>query len=181
MILQESKQFEVALSFAGEQRGYVQEVALALQSRGVGVFYDEFEQTLLWGRHLPEELNDVYENRAKFVVMFVSEEYVSKAWPNHERKAALSRAIREREEYILPVRFDNSRVPGLSEGIHYLSAEKHPPGELATMIAEKLGISPFAGKASRVPPPRMTCFAAKYSTAACAALAGAVERSAMCL
>ena len=39
--------YEVALSFAGEQRGYVESVARALQSRGIAVFYDEFEKIAL--------------------------------------------------------------------------------------------------------------------------------------
>ena len=31
--------------------------------------------------------------RSAYVVMFISEAYVSKAWPNHERRSALSRMI----------------------------------------------------------------------------------------
>ncbi len=87
--------------------------------------------------------------------MFVSQEYVLKAWPNHERRSSLSRAAQQRE-YILPVRFDDSPVPGLPTDLKYLSADEHSPAELATIIADKLGISPFVGKASDVPPPRMT-------------------------
>ena len=88
--------------------------------------------------------------------MFVSQEYVSKAWPNRERRSSLSHAVQQREEYILPVRFDDSLVPGLPTDLNYLSADQHSPAELATMIAEKLGISPFVGKASDVPPPHIT-------------------------
>ena len=41
--------YGVALSFAGEQRLYVEEVARTPQSRGVSVFYDKFETVRLWG------------------------------------------------------------------------------------------------------------------------------------
>ena len=109
--------YEVALSFAGEQRKYVEEVARALQSRGIAVFYDGFEKISLWGRHLPEELQTVYERKSGLVVIFVSKEWVDKAWPRHERRSALSRAIQEKGEYVLPVRFDDTPVPGLSEGV----------------------------------------------------------------
>ena len=148
--------YEVALSFAGEQRLYVGEVARALQSRGVSVFYDEFETVRLWGTHLAEELQSVYEGRASLAVMFISTDYVEKMWPRHERRAILSRAVEERGEYVLPVRFDDAEVPGLSRDLDYLRAENHSPAELAVMIAEKLGIRPFQGKASDMPPPRMT-------------------------
>ena len=148
--------YEVALSFAGEQRLYVEEVARTLQSRGVSVFFDKFETVQLWGKHLAEELQSVYEGRASLAVMFISADYVEKMWPRHARIAILSRAVEERGVYVLPVRFDDSEVPGLSGDLDYLRAENYSPAELAAMIAEKLSIVPFQGKASDVPPPQMT-------------------------
>ena len=148
--------YEVALSFAGEQRHYVEEVARALQSRGIAVFYDDFEKVSLWGRSQTEEFHRIYEKDSGRVVMFTSKEYVEKAWPRHERQSALSRAVREKSEYVLPVRFDDTELPGLPSDVGYLNAEDYSPSELAAMIAEKLGVSRFAGKASDVPPPRMT-------------------------
>ena len=135
--------YKVALSFAGEQREYVEDVARALHARGVSVFYDNFERVSLWGRDLGEEFQRIYEHGSSKVVMFVSGEYVEKYWTRHERRSALSRHIRERKEYVLPVRFDGSDVPGLPSNTAYLWANEHPPVELATMIAEKLGIPPF--------------------------------------
>ena len=151
--------YEVALSFAGEQRAYVEDVARTLQSRAISVFYDNFETVRLWGKHLPEELQRVYEHGASMVVMFISAEYVKKAWPRHERRAMLSRAVRESNEYVLPVRFDDTEVPGLPDGVFYLKAADYSPAQLAAMIAENLGIKPFEGKASNVPPPIMTSLA----------------------
>ena len=148
--------YEVALSFAGEQRCYVEEVARALQSRGISVFYDGFETVSLWGKPLAEEFQRIYENDSGRVVMFISREYVEKAWPRHERRSALSRAIQESSEYVLPVRLDDTAVPGLPNDVNYLYAADYSPAELAVMIAEKLGVSRFAGKASDAPPPRMT-------------------------
>ena len=101
--MNKNAQYEVALSFAGEQREYVEEVARLLQSRGVSVFYDEFAAVPLWGKNLAEEFQDVFENRADYVVMFISEAYVKKAWPSHERQSILSRAVQNRGKYILPV------------------------------------------------------------------------------
>ena len=148
--------YEVALSFAGDQRGYVEGVATALKSRGIKVFYDEFEKIELWGKRLAEELQSVYEYRADRVIIFVSNEYVEKAWPQHERRAALSRAVQESREYVLPVRFDDTPIPGLSADVYYLQAKAYSPAELAAMVAQKLGVKSFEGKASAVPPPRMT-------------------------
>ena len=148
--------YEVALSFAGEQRKYVDQVARALQKRGISVFYDEFEKTPLWGKHMTEELQSVYECKSDRVVLFISKDWVEKAWPRHERRAALSRAVQKLGEYVLPVRFDDTPVPGLPVSVNYLQAKDYSPAELAVLIAEKLGVKPFVGKASDVPPPRMT-------------------------
>ena len=88
--------------------------------------------------------------------MFISKEYVTKVWPNFERQAIISRAVKERQEYVLPVRFDDTVVSGLPTDTAYLLANDYSPAGLAALIAEKLGINPFSGKASDVPPPRMT-------------------------
>ena len=48
--------WEVALSFAGAQRDYVDQVAQALKVRGVHCFYDADEEIELWGKYLAEEL-----------------------------------------------------------------------------------------------------------------------------
>ena len=67
------KKYDVALSFAGEDRVYVKAVADALQGFGLTVFYDEFVEADLLGRNLIDHLSDIYQNRAKLCVLFVSE------------------------------------------------------------------------------------------------------------
>ena len=42
--------YDIALSFAGEDREYVEKVATLLKENGVKVFYDKFEQVDLWGK-----------------------------------------------------------------------------------------------------------------------------------
>ena len=64
--------------------------------------------------------------------------------------------MKEDREYVLPVRFDDTEVPGLSGDVGYLRADDYSAAELAAMIAEKAGVNPFVGKASDAPPPRMT-------------------------
>ena len=135
-----NKRYDVALSFAGEQRGYVEVVAGELMSLDLTTFYDKVEEEIarLWGEYLPEDLHDVYENMAGYVVMFISREYVTKAWTTHERRSALSGAIQGKTK-ILPVRFDDIVVPGLPTGVSYLQASDYVPVELAGMVAKKLG------------------------------------------
>jgi hypothetical protein len=86
----------VALSFAGAQRHYVEQVAAVLAARGVRCFFDADEQIELWGKYLAEELPAIYGEQAAAVVVVVSAEYAAQDWTRLERRAALNRAVKER-------------------------------------------------------------------------------------
>src|SRR2546429_4350354 len=105
-------EYDVCLSFAGEDRAYVKQVADKLTKEGVRVFYDEYERAELWGKDLYIHLDDVYQNAAKHCVLFASKNYARKLWASHERRSAQARAFRENQEYILPARFDDTEIPG---------------------------------------------------------------------
>ena len=130
-------QYGVALSFAGEDRDYIDQVAGYLRRAGVEVFYDRYEQVDLWGRDLYEHLSDVYQNMARYTVMFISCHYAEKLWTRHERKSAEARAFRESQEYILSVRFDESEVLGLVETVGYLDLKYFSPERLSDAVCEK--------------------------------------------
>ena len=133
------KKYNVALSFAGEDREYVEKVAKRLQMKGVKVFYDKFEDTMLWGKDLYTYFSDVYQNQAFFTVMFISEAYKKKLWTNHERKSAQARAFSENREYILPATFDITvEVPGVLKTTGYLDLSKLTPHQFADKIIDKL-------------------------------------------
>ena len=84
--------WDVALSFAGAQRDYVEQVAPALKARGMRCFYDADEQIDLWGKFLAEELPAIYaEQAAAVVVVFVSAEYPARDWTRLEGRAAQDR------------------------------------------------------------------------------------------
>ncbi|MBD2104490.1 toll/interleukin-1 receptor domain-containing protein [Leptolyngbya sp. FACHB-261] len=152
--MNQNKKYDVALSFAGEDRSYVEMIAGALVARGIKVFYDDDEKTNLWGKNLYEYLIDVYKNRAKYTVIFISANYKNKMWTNHERRAAQARAIGESYEYILPARFDDTEIDSVLSTTGYIDLRKHSPFEVAVLICEKLGQNLFEVKAHSVPSPK---------------------------
>jgi hypothetical protein len=132
--------YDVALSFAGEQRDYVHQVADHLRENGVPVFYDDYEDVSLWGEDLYEHLHEVYSKLARYCVLFASAAYEKKVWTTHERRAAQVRALNEKDRaYILPARFDDTEIPGLNPTVKYVSCDEKTPLELADMIIQKLG------------------------------------------
>jgi hypothetical protein len=130
--------YDVALSFAGEDREYVEMVAEKLRDLGVTVFYDRFEEAVLWGSDLAEHLGHVYGKDSRFVVLFLSRAYAAKAWPRHERQFALGRQLATGQQRILPVRFDDTEIPGLPSTIGYLDLRALSPEKLVELIRQKL-------------------------------------------
>ena len=131
--------YDIALSFAGEDREYVEKVATLLKENGVRVFYDKFEQVDLWGKDLGIHFDYVYRRQSKYFVPFISSYYQEKVWTNYEVRTAISRAIENKEEYILPVRFDKTELDGIRSTIGFLDISSTPPEKLAGMIIQKLG------------------------------------------
>ncbi len=135
-------EYDICLSFAGEDRTYVEKVADVLRQAGVRVFYDEYKRAELWGKDLYTHLDDIYQNAAMYCILFVSRSYARKLWTNHERQSAQARAFRENQEYILPARFDNTKIPGLRSTVGYINLQVTSPKELADLIREKIGDRP---------------------------------------
>ena len=138
-----SFQYEVALSFAAEDRKYVEAVASSLRAAGVSVFYDRYEEAVLWGKNLYDHLRHVYAEAAEYTVIFSSKAYAQNLWTNHERESAQSRAFGASSEYILPARFDDTEIPGLLKTIGYIDLRLKQPQELASLIRSLRLREPF--------------------------------------
>lgn len=130
------REYQVALSFAGEDRKYVAQVARHLRGMNLRIFYDDYETVDLWGKDLYVHLDDVYRKKAQYCVLFLSEHYARKLWTNHERESAQARAFEEHTEYVLPVKLDNTEVPGLRPTTGYLG--RLAPKKLAEAIRSKV-------------------------------------------
>ncbi|MBO9533768.1 MAG: TIR domain-containing protein [Solirubrobacteraceae bacterium] len=131
--------YDVCLSFAGEQRDYVEMVAGQLKAAGLTVFYDQDEEiaATMWGKDLGEFLDQIYREASRFCLMFISEAYAAKSWTRHERRSALARAL-EQDEYVLPARFDDTELPGLRPTVAYLDLREVAPATLVRFVVEKL-------------------------------------------
>jgi len=130
--------YDIAVSFAGEDREIVEQYCEILRSKKLRVFYDKYEQVDLWGKDLYDRLDDVYRNKALYCVIFISKNYAAKVWTTHERKSAQARALQENREYILPVRLDDTEIPGIPPTIAHVDLRNISVEELADMTIQKL-------------------------------------------
>ena len=145
------KKYDVALSFAGEDRKHAKELADLLKSGGFTFFYDKYEQTDLWGKNLYGHLSSIYKDKARYCVVFLSKHYAIKPWPRHELESAQARAINEIREYILPVRLDDTEIEGILPTVGYLDLREVSIEEVYQALAQKL-----SGTTSLKPIDKMT-------------------------
>jgi hypothetical protein len=130
--------YDFALSFAGEDRPKARELAGLLKNSRLEVFYDEWGQANMWGKPLEIHLDEIYRFRAKFCILFVSKHYTKSGWTSHEFTCALSAARERRTEYILPLRVDDTDLPGLPSGIGALDLRSVSMAQVADRASEKL-------------------------------------------
>lgn len=134
--------FDVALSFPGEVRPLVEEVALNLE-RLIGpnaYFYDNNYTSQLARPSLDTFLQDIYRNRAKLIVVFLSADYQRKNWCGIEFRA-IRDIIAERENNrIMFVRTDDGAVEGVFATDGYVDARHHDAAALARYIQERVNL-----------------------------------------
>jgi hypothetical protein len=130
--------YDVAFSFAGEDRQYVDRVANILKKESVKVFYDFFETIELWGKDLSVQLNYVYKKASRYFIPFISKHYKEKIWTKYELRSALQRVMTQSEGYLLPVRFDDTEIEGINANIAYIDLRNHDEESFADIILAKL-------------------------------------------
>lgn len=138
-VIRESYPFDVAISFAGEERVIARDIAQGLRNSGFSVFFDEFETSTMWGSDLVQFLDVVYRKRARYCIAIISSSYKIKMWTRHELRSALARRLAEDKDYILPVRVDDTELDGLQPTTGYIRIQKAADvGNIITAFAAKL-------------------------------------------
>lgn len=92
--------YDVALSFAGEDRAFAEHLRDALEDLGHVVFYDMAERHRILGEDVEEYLGPIYSSGSRFVVAVLGEMYGKKRWTLFESEQYRDRV--ERGE-VLPI------------------------------------------------------------------------------
>jgi hypothetical protein len=134
------KRFTVALSFPGEYREFVKQVAEALAEE-LGrerVFYDAYYTAELARPNFDTYLQAIYHDQADLIVVFLCAEYEKKEWCGLEWRAVRDLLKTKQDEAIMRVRFDKTHIPGFFSIDGYLDAQKLEPAEVAGLIIARL-------------------------------------------
>jgi len=132
-------QFDVALSFPGEVRTFVKDVALELE-RMLGpdkYFYDDNYAAQLARPSLDLLLQDLYGARSQLVVVFLSSTYQESFWCGIEFRTIREIIHRRAHDRIMFVRMDDGEVQGVQSSDGYVDGRSHSPAEIARFIVER--------------------------------------------
>ena len=132
--------FDVAVSYSRANENQVRSVVNALESEGVRVWWDQDNQAEAWGSNLETLFADVFANRARYVMVFLSESYTVSDWTRFELEVAQSASRSRETAYVLPVVVDEHvpAVVGLSRMIGFVSLRDHTAEEIARLLREKI-------------------------------------------
>jgi hypothetical protein len=143
-------EYDVALSFAREDRAVSEELAGLLRARNIRVYEDEYQATPLGVSDIVTHIAELFRIRARYCVMLLSRHYPLKKWTEAERTSAQEHALRDANEYILPVRLDDTLVPGAAETTGYRDLRQHSIRSIVDWLESKLA----EAKARSGPPPQ---------------------------
>ncbi|PZQ88714.1 MAG: hypothetical protein DI534_11205 [Leifsonia xyli] len=133
--------FAVALSFPGEVRDLVRQVARELEVR-IGpnsYFYDDNYTSQLARPAIDTLLQDVYR-RARLVVAFVGSDYQRKEWCGVEFRVIREIIMERDHNRVMYVRTDDGAVDGILKTDGYVDARRFSPAQIADFICERVGL-----------------------------------------
>ncbi len=133
--------FDVALSFPGEARSLVEQIAQELERRlgPNSYFYDNNYISQLAQPSLDRLLQNIY-GRAKLDVVFLSTDYQQKDWCGIEFRAVRDIIFARENLRVMFVRTDDGVVDGVFKTDGYVDARKFSPSKIAEFICERLRI-----------------------------------------
>lgn len=136
--------FDVALSFPGEVRVVVEQIARELETL-IGpnsYFYDANYASQLARPSLDTLLQEIYRDRSKLVVVFLCGDYQRKDWCGIEFRAIKEIIMKHDNKKIMFIKMDDGRVDGVFEADGYIDGRKYSPQEIAHFIQERVELLP---------------------------------------
>lgn len=134
-------EYDVALSFASQQKSTAEQLFSLLANKSIKVFLDEYTGTEPWGVDVLDHLVNLYARKACYCVLLISKEFPLRQWTAAERKSVQERALRDANEHILPLRLDDANVPGLDEAAGNQDLRQISLEDVADFLEKKLADS----------------------------------------
>lgn len=135
------KRFAIALSYPGEKRPFVEQVAAKLRAQlGSRLFYDKDHEAELARPNLDIYLQGIYHDDSELIAVFLCADYERKDWCGLEWRVVRDLIKRRQASAIMPLRFDETEIPGLFSTDGYVWLPERTPEQVAQLILQRIQI-----------------------------------------
>jgi hypothetical protein len=134
--------FDVALSFPGEVRPFIEKIVEELE-KNIGpnsYFYDNNYVSQLARPSLDTLLQDIYRKRSRLIVVFLCSDYQRKEWCGIEFRAIKEIIMERDDKKIMFVKMDDGIVDGIFKTDGYIDGRKYQPKDIARFIQERIAL-----------------------------------------
>lgn len=130
--------YDVAISYAGEQKEIASRVANILRADHFKVFFAPDRESEYIAEDMIAQFYRIYRYESRYVAAFVTEDYLRKDITMHEARTAMLRRQEEGRNCLIPIYFGKAALPRLDPDIHYIQADDLREVELADKIRSVL-------------------------------------------
>ncbi|MFT6910588.1 MAG: hypothetical protein ACJAS1_007320, partial [Oleiphilaceae bacterium] len=132
--------FEIALSFPGEKRTYVENVVKNLLKTlyKEEVFYDNHFKSQISQPNADTILQNVYRHNSKLIVVFLCSEYAEKDWCGLECRAIRDIIKTQNSQKVMLIKFDQEEIEGFFSIDGHIDANTHTEDQVSKLILERL-------------------------------------------
>jgi hypothetical protein len=134
----EGLEYDIAISYAGEDLETASRLAEMLQEAGVSVYFSNARQARMVGERLEQVLSRIFGGGSLFVIALISGHYSEKDWPRFELQAARAEEKRRGGVVILPVLVAEAKLEELPSDKVYLDLRRISIEEAAAILVAKV-------------------------------------------
>jgi hypothetical protein len=131
--------YDVAISYASEDKEIAQNLFDLLTEMNLEVFYDKDAEHRTLGSEAMGLLFDVFNHEASYVVILCSEWTIKKPWAEYEFRLAVNREERQKgsDIFVLPIRIDDTEIPFLTSKM-FAHCKKQSLREIADLVYKRV-------------------------------------------
>lgn len=130
--------YDVAISYASEQERTASRVVSILRADNFKVFFAPDRESKYIAEDMIAQFYRIYRYESRYVVAFVTEEYLRKDITMHEATTAMLRRKEEGCNRLIPIYFGDARLQHLDPDINYIRGDGQREVELADKIRSVL-------------------------------------------
>ncbi|MET9227771.1 toll/interleukin-1 receptor domain-containing protein [Lentzea sp. NPDC003310] len=77
---------------------------------------------------------EVHGKKSRYIVLVVSEHYLNSGWTDRELQSALETRLRGRDNALLPLRLDDTEVPGLPQSTGWIDVRSDEDWAIESVV-----------------------------------------------